>query len=64
VRQDRGEDISDEEEEEGEEEGKTVSDVNGIPWDDLAEEDKLRDSGSSLWLQAKGDADLSSGNCP
>jgi hypothetical protein len=63
VRRDRGEDISDEEEE-GEEEGKTTSDISGIPWDDLAEEDKPRDGGSSLWQQVKGDANLSLGNYP
>jgi hypothetical protein len=49
VRRDRGEDISNGEEEEGEEEGKIASDVDDIPWDDLASEDEPRDGGSSLW---------------
>jgi hypothetical protein len=37
VRQDHGEDVSDEEEE-GEEEGEIANDVGSISWDDLAEE--------------------------
>jgi hypothetical protein len=51
VRQDRGEDVSDEEEE-GEEEGEIADDVGSIPCDDLAEEYEPRDNGSSSWQQA------------
>jgi hypothetical protein len=51
VRQDRGEDVSDEEEE-GEEEGEITDDIGSNPWDDLAEEYEPRDNASSSWQQA------------
>jgi hypothetical protein len=62
VRRDQGEDVSDEEE--GEEEGEIAGDIGGIPWDDLAEEDELGDSGSSSWQHAEGGADLTLGSLP
>jgi hypothetical protein len=47
VRQDQGEDISNEEED-GQEEGEITDNVGGILWDDLVK-DEPRDGGSSLW---------------
>jgi hypothetical protein len=50
--------------EEEEKEGEIADDIDGIPWEDLAEEDEPRDGGPSSWLQAEGGADLSLGILP
>jgi hypothetical protein len=62
ARQDRGEDVSDEEEEE--EEGEITDDVDGIPWEDLAEEDELGEAAPPRGCRRKGVPICPWGSCP